>query len=410
MPATDNQSSFLNRISIRRNQVSSMEHDQENENIELFSKHVVDYFADLLPSHTSSTTNADPSSTSLESPAPDLHPDLLSICWFQNLLDIFLCCEAEFKAAVVMGRDPLHFGKPPLDRLIPELLDRAVKALDVCNAVSSGLDLTRQWQKLAQIAVSSLEQKPIGEGQVRRARKALNNLLTSMMLDDRDGNYHGKGTDRSWSFGRRGGGGASKNDRTGGSFRPLSCSVAKSWSAAKQVQAMSSNLVAPKAAEQTGLASPVYIMSTVMVFVMWSLVAAIPCQERTGLQTHLNVPRQLEWAKPITVLQEKIGEEWKKKEKRGAAGVLDEIKKMEKLAKSLVEFADSFNFPLEEEKVVEVAEMVAELAEVCQKMEEGLPALQLQVREVFHRIVRSRSEILDVVDQNGKASLPPVLY
>ncbi|GFZ01339.1 from the Czech 'roh' meaning 'corner' [Actinidia rufa] len=326
---------------------------------------------------------------------------LLSIAWFRKLLDAFLCCEAEFKAVLVMGRDPAQFAKAPLDRLIPELLDRAVKALDVCNAITHGVELVRHWQKLAQIAVTALEQRPIGEGQVRRAKKALTTLLTSMAFDDKE-SHHGKSTDRNWSFGRRGGGAANK-DKIAGNFRSLSWNVAKSWSASKQIQAMSSNLIAPRGGEPTGLALPVYVMSTVLVFVMWALVAAIPCQERIGLPTHFPVPRQLGWAQPVIGLQEKIGEEWKKKEKKGTCGLLEEIQKMEKLSQGLVEFADGFQFPAETD---DVAAMVAELAEICGKMEEGLVPLQQQVREVFHRIVRSRAEVLDVLDQVGKLSTP----
>lgn len=86
--------------------------------------------------------------------------------------------------------------------MIPELLDRAVKALDICNAVSSGVESVRQYQKFAEIAVSALEQKPMDDGQVKRARKALNSLLTAMNIDDKEKGF--KGADRTWSFGRRG--------------------------------------------------------------------------------------------------------------------------------------------------------------------------------------------------------------
>ncbi|KAL6502361.1 hypothetical protein OROHE_024639 [Orobanche hederae] len=427
MPATDNQGSFLNRISIRRNQFTSMDanHDQELEDLELFQKHVADRFSDLLSSPsvtihapTTISTPNEPSSAAdgAESPSGTQEvctlqpPALLSISWFRNLLDAFLCCEAEFKAVLVSGRDPSQFSRPPLDRLIPDLLERAVKALDICNAVTHGVDLVQHWQKLAQIAVTALDQNPIGEGQVRRARKALNTLLTSMVFDDKEnanGNYHGKWTERTRSFGRRGGvGGVAAKDRTAGSFRSLSWSVAKSWSAAKQIQAMSSNLVVPRGGESTGLALPVYIMNTIVVFVMWALVAAIPCQERNGLATHFQVPRNLGWAHPIIGLQEKIGDDWKKKEKKGTAGLLEEVQRMEKVAHSLIEFFDSFVFPLAEEKTAEVADLVAELADICQKMEEGLGPLHQQVREVFHRTVRSRAEFLDVVDQVSKLSAP----
>lgn len=412
MPATDSQGSFLNRISIRRNQVVSLEngHDQDLEDLDLFQRRVADRFSDLLPPISNQNTN-----NSSDSQSSDHFPSLLSITWFRNLLDVFLCCEAEFKAVLVMGRDPSQFNKPPLDRLIPDLLDRSVKALDICNAVTHGIEIVGLWQKLAQIAVTALQQRPIGEGQVRRAKKALSSILASMTHDDKESNnnaLHAK-PERAWSFGRRGGAAASAaavrantKDRSAFSFRSLSWSVAKSWSAAKQIQAMSSNLVAPRGNESTGLALPVYIMSTVLVFVMWALVAAIPCQERTGLATNFPIPKNVVWAQTVIGLQEKIGEEWKRKEKKGNAGLLEELQKMEKSAQSLVEFADSFQFPLEEEKVEEMVAQVGEMAETCRKMEEGLVPLQQQIREVFHRIVRSRSEILDAIDQVGKLSVP----
>ncbi|XAR55090.1 hypothetical protein NMG60_11030473 [Bertholletia excelsa] len=386
MPPTDNQGSFLNLISLRRNQVVSMDgnHEQELEDLELFQKHVADRFSDLAPS---SADGGD-----------ELAEPLLSIFWLRKLLDAFLLCEAEFKAILVTGRDSAQLSKPPLDRLVPEFLDRMVKALDICNAVTHGVELGRQWQKLAQIAVTALNQPPIGEGHVRRAKKALKVLLTSMAFDDKEQNQ-GKWVERSWSFGRLTGCPAAPKDRNGGNIGSLSWTVAKSWSASKQIQAMSSNLVLPRGGESTGLALPIYIMSTILVFVTWALVAAIPCQERTGLMAHINLPRQLGWAQPIIFLQEKIGEEWKKKEKKGTCGLLDEIHVMEKVVQFIVDFADSFNSPVEAEKEEELVAQVAELAEICERMEEGLVPLQQQVREVFHRLVRSRAEILDLLDQ-----------
>lgn len=399
MRATENQGSFLNRISIRRNQVISMDgnHEQELEDLEIFQKHVTDRFSTLLASSSS-----DESSAAADS--------LLSIAWLRKLLDAFLCCEAEFKALLIIGREPSQVSKPPLDRLVPELLDRVVKALDVCNAVTHGVDAVRHCQKLADIAVSALGQRPIGDGQVRRAKKALNSLIAAMAIEDRDGGPGSKSTERAWSFGRRGSSAAAgSKDRTADQFRSMWWGMAKGWSAAKQIQAMSANLVAPRGNESSGLAHPVYIMSTVVVFVMWALVAAIPCQERAGLVTHLPVPKQLVWAQPIIGLQEKIAEEWKKKEKKGSAGLLEEMQRLERLGQSLVEFADSFRFPAEAERLEEVAAQVAELAETCRRMEEGLVPLQQQIREVFHKIVRTRTEVLEVLDQVGKVSSTPTM-
>ncbi|XP_076898698.1 protein ROH1A-like [Bidens hawaiensis] len=374
MPPTDNQGSFLNRISIRRNQVA---YEHEIEDLEQFQKHVADRLSDLF--HPPEDTNEPPEI-------------MLSIAWFSRLLDAFLCFEAEFKAVVIMGRDANNFSKSPLDRLIPEHLDRTVKALDICNAITHGLDLLLHWQKLAQIAVDSLQNKPIGEGNVKRAKKALNTLLSSIAIDDKENHHHGgKSTSAS-----------SKDHTTIGNLKSLLYPFAKSWSASKQIQAMSSNLAAPRGGEPTGLVVPVYLMSSVLVFVMWAMVAAIPCQERTGLGAHLQLSKQFSWAQPMIGLQEKIGEQWKKKEKKGRSGLLDETQRLEKLGQSLVEFSEGFTFPVEAEKAEEVAVMVTEMGEICQRMEDGLVALHMQVRELFNRIVRSRAETLDVLDQLNK--------
>nr|CAD1837135.1 unnamed protein product [Ananas comosus var. bracteatus] len=69
---------------------------------------------------------------------------------------------------------------PPLDRLLADFFDRAVKVLDVCNTVRDSVDQIRQWQKLLDIVLVALttaaspeaDRGPIGEGSIRRARKA----------------------------------------------------------------------------------------------------------------------------------------------------------------------------------------------------------------------------------------------
>uniref|UniRef100_A0A2C9V223 Uncharacterized protein n=1 Tax=Manihot esculenta TaxID=3983 RepID=A0A2C9V223_MANES len=330
MPGTEPQASFLGIISIRRNQVD-INHDPELEDLELFQRHVVDRFGDLL------------------SPMEDVAASsetLLSISWLRKLVDVFLCCEAEFKAVLIMGCDPSQLCKPP-----------AVKALDICNAVSSGVESVRQYQKFAEIAVSALEQKPMDDGQMIR-RKVLR-VQIEHGLSGGEGNTN-----------------SANKEQVPGYFRSLSMIVAKNWSASKQIQAMCSNLVPPRGGEPTGLALPVYVMSSVMVLVMWALVATLPCQERSELATHFQIPRQLTCAHSMTGLQEKIGEEWKKKEKKGSMGLLEEIDNMEKLALSLIDIANGFQFPGETEKIEEVAAQVAELAEICMRMEEGLIPLQ----------------------------------
>ncbi|XP_010419493.1 PREDICTED: uncharacterized protein LOC104705223 [Camelina sativa] len=196
-PAQDNQGSFLGRISIRRNQFVDVNNEQEQEDLELFQKHIADRFTDLL------------------SPTPPPHTEqIMSVTWLRKLMDVFLCCEAEFKAILLMGRDPTQISKPPFDRLVPEMLDRSIKALDICTAVVNGIDSVRHYQRLAEIAVTALEQRPLGDGNVRRAKRALANLVVALSLEDKEnvsgggggGGGGNKTTERSWSFGRRSGG------------------------------------------------------------------------------------------------------------------------------------------------------------------------------------------------------------
>ncbi|KAF2584971.1 hypothetical protein F2Q70_00034952 [Brassica cretica] len=384
-PATEFQGSFLSRISIRRNQIISMDvnHEQELEELEYFQKHVSDRFSELI----SPSSPSDP---------------ILSIPWLQNLLDVFMSCETEFKGVLSTVRIS---KSPSLERLLSEMLERILKALDICNAVVNGIDSVRQSRRLAEIAVTALKQRPLCDGSVRRAKRALASLVVGLNDDVKVRNNGSGGssnqqrtTFRSWSFGQRsnvtvvGGGGSSGH-------------VSKNWSATKQIQGMVGNLVLPRGAEASGPAMPVYIMSSVMVLVMWVLVAAVPCQTSNVLVAPLQLPKHQSWASAAVNIQERIGEEMKRKEKRfgGGGGLMEEMQRMEKIGLSLLEFTERFRFPAEEVEAEEVAEKVDEMDEICRGMEVGLEDLQRQVREVFHGLVRSRLEIVSLVDQASAA-------
>ncbi|KAJ4966968.1 hypothetical protein NE237_018817 [Protea cynaroides] len=382
MRATDYQGSSVpfrsfgrSILSIGREQVHSMAGNQEPTNQELeleaFQKQVADRFNDL---HAVPGEN------------------LLSLSWIRRLLDAFLCCQEDFR--VILSNNKTLVSRPPLDRMINEYFERSVKALDVCNAIREGIDQVRQWQKHLEIVLCALDsrQRTLGEGQFRRAKKALTDLAISM-LDDKDSSSviaH-----RNRSFGRNNN--SSKDHRPAGHFRSLSWSVSRSWSAAKQLQAIGNNLTPPRGNEIVatgGLAVPVYTMNSVLLFVMWSLVAAIPCQDR-GLQTHLSVPRNFPWATSILSLQDRITEESKKRDRKNTSGLLREIYQIEKSVRHLMEMADAVQFPLTEEREKEARQGASELKLVLETVKEGLDPLERQVREVFHRIVHSRTEGLD---------------
>ncbi|CAH8381268.1 unnamed protein product [Eruca vesicaria subsp. sativa] len=378
MPVTDFQGTFgRSLLSFRRDQVDSntvLTGTSPNMDAELdsFQRQVAERFIDL---------NA--SSSGVE---------LLSLEWIGNLLDSFLCCQEEFRAIVFNHRSQISTS--PMNRLISDYYERSIKALDVCNAIRDGIEQIRQWQKLSDIVISALDShRPVGEGQLRRAKKALIDLAIGM-LDEKDASSSTTSlAHRNRSFGRA----KDNHNRSMGHFRSLSWSVSRSWSASKQLQALASNLTTPKqndVAASNGLALPVYTMTSVLLFVMWVLVAAIPCQDR-GLQVNFFVPRQFQWAAPVMSLHDKIVEESKRRERKNCCGLLKEIGRIEKSSRVMNELVDSIHFPMSEEKESEVKQRVEELVEVHEALKNGLDPFERKVREVFHRIVRSRTESLD---------------
>ncbi|KAK7315251.1 hypothetical protein VNO77_33788 [Canavalia gladiata] len=372
---TEYQGSVLN---LRGVQVHSMEGSSMEQELDSFQKKVTERFLEL-----SSVGNE----------------ELLSLSWVRKLLDSFLCCQGEFR--MILHNHKAEVLKPPLDRMVGEFFERSVKALDVCNAIRDGIEQIRQWQKFLEIVLCALDHKrSIGEGQFRRAKKALVDLAIGM-LDDKDSNT--TLAHRNRSFGRNNHHPTNHQSNSFSQFRSLSWSVSRNWSAARQLQAIGNNLAPPKANDlvsTNGLALPIYTMSCVLLFVMWALVAAIPCQDR-GLHLHFSVPRQFTWAAPITLLHERIVEVSKKRERKNSCGLLREIHQIEKCARVINELADSVQFPLSEEKGEEVRVRVQDVSHVCEALKDGLDPLERQVREVFHRIVRGRTEGLDSHGSRG---------
>ncbi|KAJ6681496.1 BPS1-LIKE PROTEIN [Salix koriyanagi] len=237
--------------------------------------------------------------------------------------------------------------------------ERTVKALDVCNAIRDGIEQIREWKKLLEIVLCALDdQRLYGEGQFRRAKKALIDLSISM-LDEKDSTASTL-AHRNRSFGRQQASSRDQHHRNLGHFRSLSWSVSRSWSAARQLQAIGNNLVVPRGNE---------VLATNGIAFLW--------------------------AQSVMSLHERILEESRKRDRRNACGLLRELYQMDKCTRVMSELTDLVQFPLTEEKEGEARQKVRELANVCEVLKEGLDPLERQVREVFHRIVRSRTEGLD---------------
>ncbi|KAG6408307.1 hypothetical protein SASPL_131312 [Salvia splendens] len=157
----------------------------------------------------------------------------------------------------------------------------------------------RQWKKQLEIVLCALDkQRSIGEGQFRRAKKALIDLAIGM-LEDKQSNA--TFAQRNRSFGRQ--------QRSLGHFRSLSWSVSRSCRVHDEFRAPVRDVGAG---------------------------AAIPCQDR-GLQAQFNVPKQFLWAGSILSLHERIVEESKRRDRRNVCGLLREIEEIEKCTRHLNE-------------------------------------------------------------------------
>ncbi|QHO28860.1 uncharacterized protein DS421_7g220310 [Arachis hypogaea] len=270
--------------------------------------------------------------------------ELLSIDWVQKLLGVFICCHEEFRTILLNNKE--HVSKPPLDRLISEFFEKSVKALDICNASRDGVEKIRTWQKHLDIVLSALgsNKRALNEGQFRRARKALMDLALAMLEEKDSGSVFSQ---RNRSFGRHN---SSKDQHSAGHSRSHSWSVSRSWSAAKQLQSIASNLVPPRGNEISatrGLAVPVYTMNCILLFVLWTLVAAIPCQDR--------------------------------------------------------DLVDSPQFPLTEDQEMEIEQDMKELTHVCEAFRVGLDPLERQVREAFRKIMTCQTEGFDYLGSSSYA-------
>ncbi|XP_038708477.1 uncharacterized protein LOC120003534 [Tripterygium wilfordii] len=365
-----------------REKVRSTEgiHESGNADVELFQKQVTERFHEL------SIVSAE---------------GLLSVEWIKNLLDVFMSCQEEFRVILLKNRDQVL--KSPLDKMISDFFESSLKALDICNVTRDGIENLRSWQKQLEIVQCALHspQRVVGESHFRRARKALGDLELAMLELKQSVSVSSQ---RNRSFGRHGSSSSSSRGRSSshpsGHSRSLSWSVSQSWSAAKQLKSMSSNLVTPRAKEvmaTNGLAVLVFTMKSVLLIVLWTLVAAIPCPDR-GLNIHFHIPENFSWAAPMLQIYERIMEESKKRERRNSNGLLKEIYQYERCTRRLIDLIDVARFPLTEEQKTEVEQGVQELDMVCEIYQNSLEPLQRQVREeVFSKIVSCRNEGLAIL-------------
>ncbi|CAD6252216.1 unnamed protein product [Miscanthus lutarioriparius] len=387
---------FFGMLSFRRSAtaVASFDPAQDDELLAL----------DALQSHVTDRLNA------LSAHATPGAP-LLSLPFLSKLLDAVVSSDAAFRGVLALTPVAAALARPPADRLAADLLDRAVKTLDVLNAASLTLASLRAAHRAALAAASCLLLAPsLHTAHLTRARRAIDRLFPA---DD---------------SAKACGGSAASPSRT---MRALSFSVSKNWSAGRHMNAMAAHLAPPPqsspaaaaAGAGCGLGLALYTMSSVLVFAMWALVGAVPCQDRASAASNPPVapPKQAQWAAPMSALQERIAEEWRRREKKGScsgsaptAGLLAEMQTLERAARELNSVLEEIAEEEEdeerrrqgivgEERARDVTDRAEELAAACRALEDGLAPLERQVRAVFHRVVACRAEVVRFMDLSARA-------
>ncbi|XP_052142578.1 protein ROH1-like [Oryza glaberrima] len=335
------------------------------------------------------------------------HPPLLSLAFLSKLLDAVLSSDDAFREVLGIGPVAAALSRPPADRLAADLLDRTVKTLDILNAVSLTLASLRGSHRAALTAASCLLAPPLHRAHFGRARRAISRLFPDAAKLAA----------------------APSPSCRAGPARALSFSVSRNWSSGRHVHAMAAHLAPPPQSPTSaspgagcGLGLALYTMSSVLVFSMWALVAAVPCQDRSSAATNPPVapPKQVQWAAPMCALQERIADEWRKKDKKGsssgsaaATGLLAEMQAVERAARELSSLLEEVAEEEEEEQLVmgatderarDVVERAEALAAACRALEEGLAPLERQVRAVFHRVVASRGEVVRIMEHSTRSN------
>ncbi|CAN6277289.1 unnamed protein product [Urochloa humidicola] len=396
-PPTPSGMGIFGMLSFRRSAtaVASFDPAQDDELLAL----------DALQAHVADRLQALSDHASPASPA-------LSLPFLSKLLDAVLSSDAAFRAVLAVGPVAAALARPPADRLAADLLDRAVKTLDALNAASLTLASLRAAHRAALTAATCLLAPALHRAHIARARRAIARLFP----DDA----------------RAGAGGGTAPSPSSRTMRALSFSVSKNWSAGRHMNAMAAHLAPPPQAPAAaagagcGLGLALYTMSSVLVFAMWALVAAVPCQDRAAAAAAqappVAPPKQAQWAAPMAALQERIAEEWRRREKKHGssagpaptAGLLAEMQAVERAARDLNSLLEEISEEEEEEeghgglvgeeRAREVTERAEELAAACRALEDGLAPLERQVRAVFHRVVACRAVVVRCIDHSSRAA------
>ncbi|KAE9446915.1 hypothetical protein C3L33_21182, partial [Rhododendron williamsianum] len=220
------------------------------------------------------------------------------------------------------------------------------------------------------LSAAWIQKRTIGEGQFRRARKALMDLALVMLDEKETGSVFSQ---RNRSFGRH-------NTSKDHHHRQPGHSRSLSWSVSRSCPHFYNELFADVCAVDSGCSDP--------------LSGSRP-------PNPLYIPPAIFMGSPLLLLHDRIMDESKKRERRNSNGLLKEIYQMEKCIRQMTDLVDSIQFPLTEEQREEVEKGVNELGMVFDACKNGLNPLEREVREVFRKIMSCRTEGLELLSRGN---------
>lgn len=325
----------------------------------------------------------------------------LALPWLQQAMSVVLETHEEVAAMV-----PHLRGQQEVDeRWMEDYLDDSAKLLDCCKVMQEGVGELAMYQRMVEVALHALtgnnnnggpggeqQQQQLTEAQAGRARATLQECKeaagTAMGTRSSSGSGGGGSTHHGTSC-------RSRLDSYGSMLRSIGDRLA----------------AAPRPHEAStpgqGFMAAVYGAKVVTVYVC-SLVLAAVAFRPSGRKPHfhhMGVNHHPLWAAPLQGLIHKVKDETERR--RASATVpggplLQELDNVETAVAKAHHFLNTLllassgdAFPLSREQSSDLAKLVEILGASSTELSTGAVALEDQINQLFHSLVRNRITVLD---------------
>ena len=303
--------------------------------------------------------------------------------------------------------------------MVEDFLDRSVKLLDVCRAIKDRIEEALELQGMLELVILCLSSKRGGllnKGQIRRARRALKELLFAMDRSNSNKPHHDQQDSSSnshRSFHRSntealGDGGVSVSHDHPQRWRSWHAHPTRGGSheslLSRQLQAVGAALVPPRVAAgdvEEGFCAAVYAYNVVAVFFLSTLLATLPTHGGGSINISSFVhPRAFVWGAPLAHLHDKVQDEVRRRVSRNSPNyaAMLELDQISRVVHKLFAFvADDDALPVSPDALDEFKALVKQLEQNMEEIERDLAPLGQQIRVFSNNLISSRMEVLDML-------------